>query len=213
MNITYLGHSCFRLRGKNKTLICDPYQKSIGFSLPKSKAEIVILSHQDSASFDLSRVEGSPFIIKGPGEYEIGGVFVYGLQVKADEKSKKQKLSTVYVVNIDNYRACYLGDLKHPLSEKQLEEIDGVDVLLTPVGEKDSFNTSKLVGLIEKIEPKVLIPMLYKTKAHAADFNNRATLEEFTKTWGREVNREEKLNLKKFTLTEDTQLVVLEQKG
>jgi len=213
MNITYLGHSCFRLRGKQKTVICDPYQKSIGFTLPKSKADIVTLSHKDSTSFDIGRVEGNPFVVKGPGEYEIGGVSIYGLQVKPDEKSKQKKPSIVYVINIDRYRVCYLGDLKHSLSEKQLEEIDGVDVLLVPVGEKDSFDTGKVVSLIEKIEPKVVIPMFYKTKNHVAAFSARASLEDFIKAWGREANNQEKLNLKKFTLTEDIQLVVLEQKG
>lgn len=213
MNITYLGHSCFRIKGKNKTVICDPFNQSVGFSMAKTEADVVTISHDHSDHSCLDRVGGNPFVIRGPGEYEVGDFYIYGFSSFHDNsKGKERGLNTIYIMQDEGFRLCHLGDLGSGLSEKQIEELDGVDVLFLPAGGFHTIDPKQAIALVEKIEPKIVIPMHYRTSDHNSEFDQCLTKDDFVKLWGREAVEVDKLNLKQSDMEEETQLVILNTK-
>ncbi len=210
MIINYLGHSCFKLRGKSKTVVCDPFAKSIGFLMPKTKADVVTISHNHEAHSALDRVEGEPFVVQGPGEYEIGGVFVYGwLSWHDNKKGEERGKNTIYNINFDGLKICHLGDLGHMLGDKILEEISGVDVLMFPAGNESTISPKEAIELIEKIDPKIAIPMHFRTPAHSTAYDKYSTVDDFIAQWNRKVITEDKLNTDQVDEQEECQLVVL----
>src|SRR3989344_2417944 len=136
MDITYLGHSSFKLRGKGSIVVTDPFGPVVGLPFPKhTTADIVTVSHdhEDHNAADL--VEGNPFVVRGPGEYEIKGVGVVGLGVFHDDAGgTKRGKNTIYRIELDGISIVHLGDLGHELSSAQVDSLDGVDILLVPVG-------------------------------------------------------------------------------
>ena len=100
MTITWLGHSCFKIQDKEIAVITDPYDRSIGFKMPRASADIVTASHDHLGHHNISEVNGvngNPFIISAPGEYEVKGVFVMArvfITTKAKAKKKEKSLLT-----------------------------------------------------------------------------------------------------------------------
>jgi len=164
MDINWLGHSCFRIRGKQATIITDPFPPDLGYTLGKQTADIVTVSHQHpSHSYDKG-IDGDPKVIAGPGEYEIKGVLIIGIATFHDiDGGKTRGKNTTYLMEIDGITVCHLGDLGHVLTTEQVEEIDDVDMLLLPVGGKSTLNAATAAEVIRQLEPKVVIPMHYKT--------------------------------------------------
>lgn len=214
MDIKYLGHSSFLLRGKTAKVITDPYDsKMVGITFPKQEADIVTISHQHKDHNDTSRIEGEPLIIYLPGEYEKKTVRVTGYDSDHDnQKGKKRGNNTIYKIEIDDISVLHLGDLGHILSDDLVEEIDAVDVLLIPVGGFYTIGPDQAVKTISQIEPSFVIPMHYKsTKVKGEGFEKLATLEEFLKqadSLG--VESIKKLSLKKSDITDDTKIIVME---
>jgi L-ascorbate metabolism protein UlaG (beta-lactamase superfamily) len=166
MDITWLGHSCFRLKGSHTTVITDPYPPGLGYSLGKPAAHIVTVSHQHEGHSYVQGISDEPRRVTGPGEYEISGVLIIGIATFHDrEKGRERGKNTVYVVEIDEISICHLGDLGHVLNAEQVEEIDKVDVLLLPVGGVSTIGASMAAEIVRQLEPKVVIPMHYKTQA------------------------------------------------
>ena len=163
MEITWLGHSCFRLKGSEATVITDPYAPDSGYTLGKPKADIVTVSHQHS---DHNYVQGVPDarVISGPGEYEISNVLVIGMATYHDDAQGAQRgKNTVYLIEMDEVTVCHLGDLGHVLTSEQTEELDNVDVLLIPVGGVYTIDARLAAEVVRQLDPKVVIPMHYKT--------------------------------------------------
>jgi L-ascorbate metabolism protein UlaG (beta-lactamase superfamily) len=167
MEISWLGHSCFRIRGSQVTVITDPYSPDMGYSLGKPKARIVTVSHQHPGHSYVQGVGGEPRLITGPGEYEIGGVLIIGLATFHDAENGSQRgKNTVYLMEIDEISLCHLGDLGHMLTAEQMEELDNVDILLVPVGGVSTIGAPVAAELARQLEPEVVIPMHYRTVAH-----------------------------------------------
>ena len=166
MEISWLGHSCFRLKGKQATVITDPYSPDLGYSLGKPAANIVTVSHQHPGHAYTEGVGGNPRVVKGPGEYEISGVLIIGITTFHDEdRGKIRGKNTVYLIEMDEISICHLGDLGHVLTNEQVEELGNVDVLLVPVGGGSTINAAPATEIVRQLEPKVVIPMHYKTEA------------------------------------------------
>jgi len=166
MEITWLGHSCFRLKGAQSTVITDPYPPDLGYTSVKQTARIVTVSHQHPGHSYLEGVGGEPKIIKGPGEYEVANTLIIGLATFHDREEGRQKgKNTVYVIALDEISVCHLGDLGHVLTAQQVEEIGNVDVLLIPVGGISTINATSAAEIVRQLEPKIVIPMHYKTPA------------------------------------------------
>lgn len=213
MEITWYGHSCFKLSERNlSTVVTDPFDKSIGYNLPKLKADIVTVSHDAPGHNNVGAVKDAR-VINGPGEYEIGGVFITGVATQRESGDKKKKgegKNTLYVFDFDGITVAHLGDLDHVPTQAQVEEMGNVHVALVPVGGGGGLNSSQAAEVISLIEPAIVVPMHYKTE----DTNLKLDpLNKFLKEMGLgTVKTEDSLNVKKGNLPEETRMVVLEYK-
>ena len=163
MDITYLGHSCFRIRGSQAIIITDPFPPGIGYTLGKQTADIVTVSHGDPSHSYAQGVTGA-HTIKGPGEYEIAGVLVLGVTTFHDAvKGQNKGKNTVYLFEIDGVNVCHLGDIGHIPTDEQLEQVGSIDILMVPVGGVSTINANMAAQIVRKVEPKIVIPMHYKT--------------------------------------------------
>lgn len=208
--ITWLGHACFRIKGKDATIITDPYDKSLGLGTLNQKAEIVTISHEHPHHNTLTGVKGEPFVIRGPGEYEVRGVFITGVWSYADkEGGKEQGRNNIFLFHLDDLVVCHLGALGHTLNSHQLEALGDVDVVMVPVGGHSSLSATKASEVISQLEPKIVIPMHYNTgRGESVDLDN---LDKFMKEMGlKEYTPQDKLSIKSSDLDETTQVVVLE---
>src|SRR3989304_6838443 len=208
MDINWLGHSCFRIKGSHTTVITDPYSPNSGYSLGKQTARIVTISHQHPEHSFVSGIGGEPRQVKGPGEYEIGGVMIVGSQTFHDaEKGKTKGKNTIYLIEIDDIAVCHLGALGHVLTAEQAEEIGNVDVLLVPVGGVSTINASKAAEVVRQLEPKIVMPMHYKTLMLKRELE---PVDKFLTEMGvKEVTPQPKLSVTKANLPLTTQVVLL----
>jgi len=209
VDIDWLGHSCFRIKGSHGVIITDPFPPGLGYSLGKPTARIVTVSHQHPSHSYVQGVGGEPRVVKGPGEYEIGDVLILGIATFHDAVGGKNKgKNTVYLMEVDGMSICHLGDLGHVLNAEQVEEIDDVDVLLLPVGGVSTLNAPMAAEVIRRLEPKVVIPMHYKTPAISRKLG---TVDEFLKEMGVEqIESKPKLSLTKSNLPASTQVFLLD---
>jgi len=214
MEISYLGHASFLLRHKSVRLLCDPFDKRVGFSQAKIKVEIVTISHDHHDHSERGMLEGEPMVIEGPGEYEIKEVSITGIASWHDDKKGELRgKNTIYTIDMDELRLCHLGDLGHKLNDKQLDLMDGVDVLMIPVGGNYTLGPKEALEVIKQIGPSVVLPMHYKTKEHNQKaFGKLVTVDKFLKQADLKAKKEKKLTLKKLDLPEEMEIVVLERR-
>ena len=162
MDINWLGHCCFRLRGRSATVVTDPFGADAGARAPRLEANLVTVSHHDAGQSQAAGVAGASYVIDGPGEYEVAGVPVHGIAAYRDvAKGAERGRNTVYVIELDDVRICHLGDLGHRLDEQQIEALGLVDVLLVPVGSGDVLPASEAAALARAIEPRYVVPMRF----------------------------------------------------
>jgi len=209
MDITWLGHSCFRIRGSSGIVITDPYPPDLGYSLGKPTARIVTVSHQHPGHSYVQGIGGEPRLVIKPGEYEIGDVLIIGIATSHDaEGGHKRGKNTVYLIEIDEVSVCHLGDLGHVLTAAQVEEIDNVDVLLLPVGGMSTINAPMAAEVVRQLEPKVVVPMHYKTPQLSRELE---PVDRFLKEMGAtEVTSQPKLSLTKSSLPTRIQVSLLD---
>lgn len=213
MEITWLGRSCFRLRGREGVVVIDPYDKSVtGRPLAKLTADILLVSHDHPGHNATGAVGGEPRILNGPGEYEIKGIPIVGVQTAHDgEHGKKRGRNVAWLVEIDDIHVCHLGDLGHTLTEEQAEALGSVDILLTPVGGHNTINAVQANEIVTTIEPKIVVPMHY---ADADEGNDSLDgVDAFLRVQG--VTRPEpqaKLSVTATNLPSDTQVVLLDSR-
>jgi L-ascorbate metabolism protein UlaG (beta-lactamase superfamily) len=211
MEITWLGHSCFRLKGKQATVITDPFSPAIGYTLGKVTAEIVTVSHPHPGHSYIQGVAGEPRILKSPGEYESAGVLSVGVHTFHDnEKGALRGKNTAFVIDVDDVMICHLGDLGHVLTAEQVAEINGVDILLVPVGGVSTIDAVQAAQIVRQLEPKIVIPMHYKTDAIKRELE---TADRFLKEMGvKEAIPQPKLAVNKNSLPLTMQVVMLSYK-
>lgn len=214
MQISYLGHSSFKIKTKTATLVTDPYSSKVGFKMPKVEAEIVTVSHDHYDHNFVEAVKGRPFVITGPGEYEIKEVGVHGLATYHDAKEGEDRgNNTVYLISAEDLTVCHLGDLGHQLSTRMVEEIGEIDVLLIPVGGQFTIGPKRAVEVITQVEPRIVIPMHFRTNRHQAKgFSKVLPVDAFLKQIGVEYKKEDKLVVSKSGLEEEMEVVVLKER-
>jgi len=215
MDITYLGHSSFRLRGKTASLVTDPFDpKVVGLSFPKVSADIVTISHKHNDHNKAELVKDVKKVVSGPGEYEINEVSIIGFSsYHDDKKGAKRGKNTIYVIEMDGQRIVHLGDLGHKLSEKFIEKIGNVDVLIIPVGGEYTIGATKATELVRAIEPRMTIPMHYKVpNLNPKTFAKLSSVEPFLTQIGISVEKTNKLNVSSGTIEEEQKIVLLEKK-
>lgn len=217
MEISWFGHSCFALRGKNVTLITDPFSPQQGSSqgetlrLGKVTASIVTISHNHPGHNYAEAVGGNPRVVRGPGEYEISDVLITGVPSYHDGKrGQEQGRNTIYVIHIDDVVVCHLGDLGHTLQEEQLEEVADADVLLIPISGQHTINAAQAAEVISQVEPRIVIPMHYRPSSSEVP-DSPGPLDKFCREMGVEVmHRQPKLTITRTSVPAETQVVILE---
>ena len=212
MEITWYGHSCFRLTERNlATVVTDPYDnKSIGYFPLKLKAEIVTISHDAPGHNSSDSVKGTSHIISGPGEFEIGGVFITGVQTDsgAGKKTKDQTRNTLYVFDYDGLTVAHLGDLKQIPPQSEIEALGTVNVALVPVGGGGGLNAAKAAEVISLIEPNIVVPMHYGTSDAKVSLE---PLNKFVKEMGlSKPEAQASIKVTRSSLPEETHVVVLD---
>jgi L-ascorbate metabolism protein UlaG (beta-lactamase superfamily) len=213
MEITWYGQSCFRLTERGMaTVVTDPFDhKAIGYSQLKLKADIVTVSHDAPGHNNTDAVKGTSHVIDGPGEFEIGGVFITGVQTDATGKKAKDVLrNTLYVFDYDGITVAHLGDLKNVPSQAEVEALGTVNVALVPVGGGGGLNAAKAAEVISLLEPNLVVPMHYATPDAKIQLDS---LNKFLKEMGLGANSVEKqvsLKVTRSGLPEETKVVALE---
>lgn len=163
MEITWYGHACFRITERNMaTVIADPYDsRVVGFEPLKLKADICTLSTDLAGHNFASAVKGDPHLIFGPGEYEIGSVFVTGIQTNGHSRKDDDPRNTLYVFNYNGICVAHLGNINRVPTQTEIEELGPVHIAMVPVGDGSSLNAAKAAEVISLLEPNIVLPMHY----------------------------------------------------
>ena len=212
MEIVWYGHSCFRLTERNMaTVVTDPYDnKSVGYFPLKLKADIVTISHDAPGHNNSEAVKGTSHVISGPGEFEIGGVFITGVQTDSGvgKKTKDQTRNTLYVFDYDGLTVAHLGDLKQAPPQTEIEALGTVNVALVPVGGGGGLNAAKAAEVISLIEPNIVVPMHYGTSDVKVSLES---LNKFIKEMGlSKPEAQPSIKVTRSSLPEETHVVVLD---
>ena len=163
MEITWFGLSCFRLSERGlASIVTDPYDHRItGYEPLKLKADIVTISHDASGHNYETAVKGKSHILTGPGEYEIGGVFITGVQTNGTKRSSDEPRNTLYVFDYSGLTVAHLGDLRRVPTQTEVEALGNVHIALVPVGGGGGLSATKAVEVVSLLEPGIVIPMHY----------------------------------------------------
>jgi L-ascorbate metabolism protein UlaG (beta-lactamase superfamily) len=209
VEISWLGHSCFRIKGSHATIVTDPYSPGTGYTLGQPTASIVTVSHDHPGHNYIAGIGGQPRIISRPGEYEISDVLIISIATFHDaEGGKSRGRNTIALMEIDGLSVCHLGDLGHALTSAQVEEIGSVDVLLLPVGGVSTINAAAAAAAVRQLDPKIVIPMHYQTPALCRELE---PVEKFLKEIGaKPVSSQPKLSLTRLNIPAAMQVSLLD---
>lgn len=209
MFLTWYGLSCFKIQEKETTAFTDPYSNETGLRPPRlSNADIISVSRKDLLK-NVKTMKDDALIISGSGEYEARGVMINGIPASY---SKEEGENTIYTIKVSGMVICHLGTQHGDLTDEELDKIDGVDILLIPIGGGTSFSTEQAIQVINKIEPRIVIPINYKIPKLKPKLES---LDKFCKEMGAPKNKVlPKLTIKKKNLPQgETQVVLLEPQG
>ncbi len=205
MELTWYGLSCFRLtERKYTTVVTDPYNGHLGLPALRLKADVVTVSHDARGHNFVEGVSGVVHQLSGPGEYEIGGVFITGIRTINDAKTNQ---NVIYVIDYDGLTVAHLGDMQSVPSQTQIEALELVNVLLVPVGGGNSLNAAQAAELVSMIEPNIVIPMHYRMPGLKLELDD---VDRFLKEMGvTDVRQEDSLKISLTNLPEETEPVLL----
>ncbi len=209
MEITWYGLSCFKITERGMaTVVTDPYDhRETGYEPLKLKADIVTVSHDAPGHNYLEGVQGNPYSITGPGEYEVGGVFITGIQIGGKHQPDEVK-NTIFVFDFNGVTIAHLGDLSRLPTQTEVEALGIVNVALVPIGSGRTLNAARASEVISLLEPHIVIPMHYATPDGNIPLDS---LSKFLKEMG--ITALETLPSLKITsanIPEETQVTVLD---
>jgi L-ascorbate metabolism protein UlaG (beta-lactamase superfamily) len=205
MQIYYFGLSSFKIITKEATVITDPFDKKSGLTPPRGSADVLILSEKNNPLYSAtSGISGEPFLINDPGEYDIKGVTVTGIPLKQGDR-----YVTAYLIEAEDIKILSLSHIKQfNMEEGDLEGLGEIDILIVPVGGKDTLEADDAAKVVNEIEPKIIIPSHYQISGLTAPVGK---LETFIKEMGGKSETMDKLMIKKKELeTEQIKVIVLE---
>lgn len=170
MEITWSGHSCFTIRGKETTLLLDPCPPDCGCVSRWGSPQTVVISHNHPGHSFTSALNGTPRIFNGPGEYEVGGAFITGIGTyHDDEEGAIRGKNTLYVIEMEGLTLCHTGDLGHALSASTIRDIGKVDILFVPVGDVTTLSVAEAKALTKALQPRYVLPMHFRTETARPD--------------------------------------------
>jgi L-ascorbate metabolism protein UlaG (beta-lactamase superfamily) len=214
--LTWLGHACFRVRGREVTILTDPYDSTDwGYAPVATSANVVTISNDHPHHAGVSGIEGKPRVLRGPGEYEIGGALIWGVrtvQRHNDGNGQRSPKNTAFVIQLEELTVCHLGDLSDaPLSTEELSRIKDADVLLVPVGGNCTINATQAAAVVAQVEPKLIVPMHYATE-ETRGFVPLDEIEKFCKELGAtEAAPRQRLSVTPSSLPSEPTVVLLEK--
>ena len=211
MVIQWYGQSCFKITSGEFVLVVDPFGKEIGLTPPRFRSDVVLVSHTHYDHSNAESIAGEPFVVRGPGEYEVKGVFMEGFETYHDKvKGKERGMNTMYKIEIEGIKILHMGDFgEQAISNDILEEIEDVDILMIPVGGKYTIDGGEAAKIVKQIEPRFVIPMHYKIPGLSVGLDNA---DQFLKDMGAgKKESQDKLTLKKKDIGEDekTEVIIL----
>lgn len=209
MDINWYGHSCFRISERGQaTVVTDPFGPELGYVVPKLKADIVTISHDAPGHNNLAAVKGSEHIVAGPGEYEIGGVFIIGVATY-DAARENPRRNVVYVFDYNTLTVAHLGDLDHVPNQSMIDALGAIDIALVPVGGGGALTSGQAAEVVSLLEPSIVIPMHYQTDAlRGLELD---PVDRFLKEMGiNSLQQESSLRIAPTALPEQTQIVLLD---
>ena len=211
MDITWLGHSCFRLRSGDVSIITDPYSSSLGLDMGSQQADAVTVSHDHPHHAYSEGISGDPRVLSGPGEYELSGVYITGVMTPPSETDPEGKRNTAYLIEMERVRLCHLGNVSSTLTSRQAEELTPMDVLFLPVGGGSTISTSQAAVMIHALEPRIVVPMHYSIPG--MESSRLSDLEPFMREMSlRETQPQNRLNVTATNLPAELRVAVLERR-
>lgn len=216
--IYWAGQSCFEIEVSNSkdhqaNIVIDPFDQETGIKVPNLSADILLVTHNHHDHNNVKAVKGEYFLVSGPGEYEVKGVFVQGIPSFHDDQNGKVKgQNTIYTIEAEDMKICHLGDIgQKELTDEQIDKIGTVDVLMIPVGGEYTISSVEATKIISQIEPKIVIPMHYDLPKINAKLDS---VEKFLKAMGKNAGSivpQEKFLAKESTMPkEGMEIVVLQ---
>lgn len=205
MDLTWYGLSCFRLRERNYAhIVTDPFNGKVGLPTPKLKADVVTVSHDAPGHNNVKAVSDYQFALTGPGEYEIGSVFITGVTTNSKSDDNRNLL---YVFDYDSLTVAHLGDMHKVPTQTQIESLGEVNILLVPVGGGNSLNAAQAAEVVSMLEPNIVIPMHFALPGLKVELDG---VERFLNQMGvTEPTEESMLRISASRLPDETEVVVL----
>lgn len=212
MDMTWLGHACFRMRGREGVVLTDPPDPKSGHAIPRTEAGLVTMSHDHPGHASLRSVAGEPVVLRGPGEYEVREILVTGIGTfHDDENGALRGRNTVFTIRLDDLLICHLGDLGHSLPATDLDRIGDVDIALVPISGPDTnLSAARAAEIVHQLEPKVVVPMSYDPDDTKKDTPFQRLLHELGV---KDLTPVPKLSVTRTTLPENLQVVALDSRA
>ena len=216
--IYWAGQSCFEISVSNSrdheaNIVIDPFDEETGLKVPNLTADILLVTHNHHDHNNTKAVKGEYFLVNGPGEYEVKGVFVQGIPSFHDTASGKEKgQNTIYTIEAEGMKFCHLGDLgQKELTDEQIDKIGTVDVLMIPVGGEYTISSAEAIKITSQIEPRIVIPMHYELPKLKVKLD---PVEKFLKAMGKNAGAivpQDKFLAKESTMPKDGMEIVVLQ--
>jgi len=211
MDITWLGHSCFRLHDADMTVVTDPYPAAVGLRVDNRPAEIVTISNPHPNHANAEGIDGDPKVFNNPGEYEFNGVTARGVMTPLAEGQPQEERNVAFTVEIGGINICHLGDISTPLTTRIIDELKPVDVVLVPVGGHCTFDMGQVYQTLQDLDAKIAIPMHYKTDGINVDVD---PIDNFVRRMGLdEIQAQPRLVVTSTNLGTDMRVVVMTSQG
>lgn len=208
MELTWYGLACFRISDRRLKVVTDPYGPDMGLTLPRLRADVVTISHDRPGHNYIKAVRGYRKVLDGPGEYEIGGVFITGIRTWHRGGRDSGESNTIFLFDFGNITVCHLGDLGYVPKQEEIELLGEVSVLLVPIGGHDTLNGAEAAEVVSLIEPAYVIPMHYSLPGLTIDLD---PLSKFLREMG--VSEPKELDSLKISsktdLGEETEIILL----
>ena len=207
MEISWLGHSCFRLRSEDLVVITDPFPSSVGLRPDSRAATAVTVSNPHPHHSSWSDVGGEPKVFQNPGEYEYSGIAVRGVMTPLSAGEARENRNVAFCIEIENLNVCHLGDITEPLTPREIDTLSPVDVLLAPVGGGCTLEVERVHQILQDLDAKVIIPMHYNIPNLTVELGS---LDAFLRLTGvSDVQPQPRLALTASNLLPNTRVVVL----
>ena len=214
MEITWIGHAAFRVRSGGKTLIMDPFPPELGLRIAPQQAEADLVTQSSADEFHsaVSAVSGKPLALDGPGEYEAAGMHLRGVRTtRRTQEGEPQQWNTVFTAKAEGIVFCHLGNPDRLLTNKEVDDLGSLHVLMVPVGSATGLSAADAVEVARSVEPRIVIPMLY---AHPGNRRELRELAPFLTEMGvREPEKQSRLTVTRSNLPDETQVAVLQPTG